>query len=209
MKINCKKCKKEVIKLNFTEEQKLDIYVLMQNDLRIFAEKKLIDDFKLSQNEAKVIVKHFNNRNGKCTECEFDKLESEKVECSNCGAFNYNLNEPIFNIEFCSNLEWNLDFQNTENKNVENFWCDGVDHLPKDSKSLLYKNIEKNKQIITKTYIGNTGQDIYEMKIKFGKLSIENYKNQKSLIECIPKNNENPNWIKINLENKKIEVELK
>jgi len=209
MKINCLKCKKEIVKLYFTEEQKLDFYVLMQNDLRIFAEKKLIDDFKLSQNEANVIVKHLNNRNGKCIECEFDELENENIECSNCGAFNFNLNEPIFNIDFCSNLEWNLDFQNLKNQNVENFWCDGIDHLPKDIKSLLYKNIKKNKQIITKAYIGNTGQDIYEMKIKFGELSVENYKNQKSLIECIPKNNENPNWIKINTESKKIEVELK
>lgn len=39
MKINCKKCKNEVVRINFSEEQKLDIYVLMQNDLKIFAEK--------------------------------------------------------------------------------------------------------------------------------------------------------------------------
>lgn len=63
--------------------------------------------------------------------------------------------------------------------------------------------------IITKAFIGNSGQDIYEMKIKFGKQSVENYRNKKCLIECIPKNNENPKWIKINSENKKIEVELK
>lgn len=143
MKISCKKCKKEVIKLNFTDEQKLDIYFLMQNDLKKFAEKKLIDDFKLSQNEASVIVNHLNVRNGKCNECQFDELKSEYVECSNCGAFNYNIIDPLFNIEFCKNLEWSLDFRNIEDESVNNFWCDGVDHLPKDLKSLLYKNIKK------------------------------------------------------------------
>ncbi|WP_426481660.1 hypothetical protein [Chryseobacterium sp. R2ACT005] len=47
------------------------------------------------------------------------------------------------------------------------------------------------------------------MKIKFGKKAIENDKNNKSLIECIPGNNENPNWIKLFMEDKKIEIQLK
>ena len=213
MKINCKKCKNEVVRINFSEEQKLDIYVLMQNDLKIFAEKKLVDDFNLDKNEAKLIVQHLNNRNGRCTECEFDKLEGEYVDCPNCGAFNYNLTEPMFNLEFCSHLEWSLDFQNVDNENikyyVKDFWCDGVQHLPEDTKSLLYENIIKNKQIITKAWIGYGGDEIYEMKIKFGEKALENYKNHNSLSDCIPRNNEKPNWIKLYMEEKKIEVQLK
>ena len=213
MKINCKKCKNEVVRINFSEEQKLDIYVLMQNDLKIFAEKKLVDEFNLNKNEAKIIIQHLNNRNGRCAECEFDKLEREFIECSNCGAFNYNLDEPMFNLNFCSDLEWSLDFQNIENESikyyVKTFWCDGVQHLPEDTKSLLYENVEKSKQIITKAWIGYNGGEIYEMKIKFGKKSLENYKNNKNLTDCIPRNNEMPNWIKLYLEEKKIEVQLK
>lgn len=213
MKINCKKCKNEVVRINFSEEQKLDIYVLMQNDLKIFAEKKIVDEFHLNKAESKIIIQHLNNRNGRCTECEFDKLEGEFIECPNCGAFNYNLDEPMFNLNFCSNLEWSLDFQNVENETikyyVKTFWCDGIQHLPEDTKSLLYKNIKKSKQIITKAWIGYGGDEIYEMKIKFGEKSLANYKNNKSLTNCIPKNNEMPNWIKLNLEEKKIEVQLK
>ena len=206
MKRTCKKCKKKVSILEFTEEQKLDLYVIMQNDLKLFAEKIIIDEFNFDQKEAKIIVEHLNNKNGKCLCCDFLELESEYSECSNCEKFN--LNEPVFNMEFCSHLEWNLDFKNIENKNCEHFWCDGIEHIPKNTKSLLSKNIEKDRVIITKAYIGNDGQDIYEMKIKFGEKSIENYKKQISIIECIPEKN-TKNWIKINIEKKEIDVELK
>ncbi|MDQ1855632.1 hypothetical protein [Chryseobacterium sp. WLY505] len=213
MKTNCNKCKNEVITLKFSEEQKLDLYILMQNDLKLFAEKKIIDEFNVDKNEAKIIIQHVNNRNGRCAACEFEKLNGEYIECPNCGAFNYNLNEPVFNLEFCSHLEWSLDFKNIENENIKyyakSFWCDGISHLPEDSKSLLYHNIEKKRQIITKAWIGYNGNEIYEMKIKFGKKAIENYKNNKSLIECIPGNNENPNWIQLFMEDKKIEIQLK
>lgn len=209
MKINCNKCKNEVMTLNFSEEQKLDLYILMQNDLKVFTEKKLIDEFNVDKKVAKIIIQHLNNRNGSCAECEFEELNGEYIECPNCGAFNYNLNEPVFNLEFCSHLEWSLDFNNIENEKIKyyakSFWCDGISHLPEDSKSLLYHTIENSKQIITKAWIGYGGDEIYEMKIKFGKKAIENYKNNKSLIECIPKNNENPNWIKLFMEDKKID----
>ncbi len=55
MKMNCNKCKNEVIIINFSEEQKLDLYILMQNDLKVFVEKKLIDEFNVDKNEAKNI----------------------------------------------------------------------------------------------------------------------------------------------------------
>ncbi len=209
MKINCKKCNNEIKKLEFNEQVKLDLYILMQNDLKIFAVKKLVDEFKISEIEAKTIIQHLNNNYGKCVECEFDKLKNEFTECPNCNAFNFNLNEPPFNIDFCSQLEWNLDFENQNDEKLRHFWCDGIEHLPKNIESLLYKNIEKNKEIITKAWIGNSGSDVYEMKIVFGKQSIEYYKNQKKLNDCIPKNNENPNWIKINSEKRIVIVELK
>ncbi|MDR6487888.1 hypothetical protein J2799_002393 [Chryseobacterium vietnamense] len=54
--MNCTKCKNEVSIINFSEEQKLDLYILMQNDLKVFAEKKLIDEFNVDKNEAKIII---------------------------------------------------------------------------------------------------------------------------------------------------------
>lgn len=213
MKINCKKCKNEILKLNFTEEQRLHIYFLLQNDLKKFIENKIINDFNVDKNDAKIIIQHLNNKEGKCCGCDYDNLKEEFVECANCGAFNYNLTEPMFNIKFCSYLEWSLDFENMEIDGLEyytkGFWCDGVQHLPEDMESLLYKNIKVNKEINTKAWIGYSGQEIYDMKIKFGKYSLDNYKSKKSLIECIPEKNENLKWIKINIKNKRIEVQLK
>ncbi|MGO4709976.1 hypothetical protein AB4Y90_12845 [Chryseobacterium sp. 2TAF14] len=213
MKINCKNCKNEVININFTEEQKLDIYALMQNDLKKFVEHKIISDFNLDQNEVKIIIQHLNNTQGKCCECEFENLIGEYVECHNCGAFNYNITEPMFNVEFCSNLEWSLDFHNIENQGIKyyikDFWCDGVQHLPDDISTLLYKNIKRDKEVNTKAWLGYSGQEIYDMKIKFGPESLENYKHKKSLIDCIPKHSEKLNWIKIYVEDKRIEAQLK
>jgi len=208
MKINCKKCNKELNKLNLSEEQKLHLYVLMQSNLQLFAKKKLMDEHVLTEYEAETIVQHLNVNN-KCNECEFDELKDEYVECSKCHAFNYNLKEPSFNLDFCSILEWSLDFKNTGYEDAEYFWCDGISHLPKNTDSLLYENIEKYREIITKAWIGNDGQSIYEMIIKLGDLSVENYKNHKSLIDCIPTHSEKPNWIVLDIGNRKIEVQLK
>ncbi|MFC5873480.1 hypothetical protein SAMN05443633_101579 [Chryseobacterium arachidis] len=208
MKINCKNCERQLIKLNFTEEQKLHFYILMQNRLKLFAKNKIIDEHMLSENEADAIIDHLN-KYGRCIECKFDDLNHEYVECPNCQAFNFNLKEPSFNIEFCSLLEWSLDFENSGYKEAEYFWCDGISHLPENTNSLLCKNIEKDREIITKAWIGNDGQDIYEMKIKFGKKSLKNYKNQKNLAECIPTHSEKPNWIILDVKNKLIELQLK
>ena len=208
MKLNCKKCGNEINELNLSEELKFEIWGMVKQDLKLFAVKKIIDDFGISHKEAKVIISHINSEYGKCNRCENDELESENTECQKCGAFNYNFKEPVFNSEFCSHLEYRLDFDNLGIESVQGFWCDGVDCFPYDLKSLSKENIEKNKSIVTRAWIGKGGQGIYEMKIKFGKQSVDNYKNGLSLIECIPKR-ENRNWIKIEPENKRIQVSLK
>lgn len=208
MKFYCKKCKNEINKLNLTEEQNLEIFGLIKQDLKIFAVKKLIDEFKFSHRDAKIIVTHFNLENGKCHRCDFDELENENIECPKCGAFNYNINEPIFNNEFCTHLEWKLHFENLGIESVKRFWCDGVDPIPFDIKSLSKENIKKNKSILTRAWIGEDGQGVYEMEIKLGKKAIENYLKGISLIDCIPEK-EFKDWIKIKPESNKIQVKLK
>lgn len=212
--IHCKKCGKEIIRLLLIEKQKLDIYILMQNDLRLFLEQKLISDFNLNKEKAEAVIGHLNKKKDCCTACGSEVMTGEFTECPDCGAFNYNLREPVFNIEFCSHLEWSLDFSNAEQENsvyyyVESFWCDGIMHIPENPESLLYDHIKKDKQIITKAWIGYGGQDIYEMRIKFGKKSLDNYKNGKNLIDCIPKAGEPKKWVTLDINKKKIEVQLK
>ena len=208
MKMNCKKCGNEINELNFTEEQKFEILGMVKQDLKLFAVKKIIDDFGFSHKDAKIIVTHINNEYGKCNRCENNELNSENVECPKCGAFNYNFKEPVFNNEFCTHLEWKIDFENLGIEGLKRYWCDGVDPIPYDLKSLSKENIRKNKKIITRAWIGEDGQGVYEMEIKFGEKSVENYINGLSLIECIP-DKEDKDWIKIELENNRIEVQLK
>ncbi|MGV6832041.1 MAG: hypothetical protein ACWA5P_10850 [bacterium] len=194
--------------MNLNEEHKFELLGLIKQDLKLFAVKKLMDEFKVGHRDAKNIVAHLNSEYGKCHRCDFKQLENENIECPKCGAFNYNLNEPIFNNEFCSHLEWKLHFENLGIERVKRFWCDGVDPIPFDIKSLSKENVKKNKSILTRAWIGEDGQGLYEMEIKLGQKAVENYLNGLSLIECIPEK-ENTEWIKIQPESNKIQIELK
>lgn len=196
-----------------TEKQKLDIYILMQNDLGLFLEQKLLNDFNLDNDRVKAVIGHLNKKQDCCKSCGSEKLDGEFTECPDCRAFSYNLQEPVFNMKFCSHLEWSLDFSNAEQENteyyVESFWCDGIMHIPQDPESLLYNSLKRDKQIITKAWIGYGGQDIYEMKIKFGEKSLDKYKKGESLIDCIPKSDDPKKWIILDVNRRKIEVQLK
>jgi len=207
----CKKCGKEISEINLTEEQKYYLYRLLKQDLKLFAIHKIKNDFELSQEDAERVIDHMNN-NGECVNCDFKELKKQKGECPKCGAFYYNLVEPNIDKElsshpewsshFCSHLEWNLDFESLNNNIVKGFWCDGV-------QDFFGQDISINKEVITKAWIGKTGQDVYRMKIKFGDESIKNFKLGLSLIDCIPKEGKGSNWIKIDTESRQIEVEIK
>jgi len=203
----CEKCKSTIEALNFTEEQMLEIYGFIANDLKLFAVRKMMDDFKLGHKEAKIIVAHMNYPHGACVNCDFTALKGENAECPQCKSFNYNLKEPLFNKEFCTHLEWKLNLKDLDIKSVQNFWCDGIDNLPVDFKCLSVENIQKTQVIQTKAWIGNDGQKIYSMKINLGKQSLENYKNGWSLIKCIPEDT-GDKWITIDEGRQEIEIDL-
>jgi len=103
MRTSCKRCNSEIKNLNFSEEQKLEIWGLINQDLKLFAVKKLIDEYKLSHKEAKIIIAHLNKDFGECHRCNFKDLSEEYKECPKCKAFNYNLKvNTSFNKEFCT-----------------------------------------------------------------------------------------------------------
>jgi len=209
MKTVCKRCCSEIKDLNFSEEQKLEIWGLINQNLKLSAVKKLIDNYQLSHKESKIIVAHLNKDFGKCHGCNFEDLTEENIECPKCKAFNYNLKiNPSFNKEFCIHLEWRLDFENLDDDRLNGFWCDGVDHIPTNIMSLSKFKIKEHKEIITTAWIGKDGQSIYEMTIKLGNRSLKNYELNQSLIDCISDNNYKT-WIKIDPVKKKIEINLK
>ncbi len=205
---NCKQCKWEVKELNLDEEQNLEILGLLNQDLKLLAIQKLNQDLKFNLKDSKGIVMHLNKDYGNCIRCDFDKLVEENVECPKCKAFNYNLKfETSFNQEFCEYLERRLNFDELESKELNGFWCDGIDHIPSNMKSLLKVNLVKNREIKTNAWIGKDGQGEYKMTIKFGNKSIENYKKNQSLVTCIPID-DFQNWVFIEPDRKEIEVKL-
>lgn len=92
MNKKCNRCQWKIVELNWSEEQKLEIWGLVNQELRLFAVKKLRDNFNVNLKEAKGIVVHINKDFGKCIRCNFDQLSEENIECPKCKAFNYNLN---------------------------------------------------------------------------------------------------------------------
>jgi hypothetical protein len=208
MKVKCIRCGYDVLVPDFSEEQMLEILGLVSQDLKLFAIKKIKDDFGISYSDAKGIVDHLNKEYGKCNRCNYDNLQGECVECPKCKAFNFNFKiSSSFDQEFCTNLEWKFDFDKMEDERVKGFWCDGIDHFPEDFMSLAKSNIKKERRIKTKAWIGKDGQDVYDLTIHLGDKSIANYISGQSLIECIPADNFNK-WIAIDAENLSMEVQL-
>ena len=110
-----------------------------------------------------------------------------------------------FNEEFCEHLEIHLSeiFKISNKKEIRQLWCDGIvcNHHSK-------KYINENRKLVTMAYIGQNGQDEFEMVIKFGKYVLRKYAKGREMIDCIPKSN-SPNWLTIDKENKYIEIQLK
>jgi hypothetical protein len=205
----CKRCGNEIAELYLSEEQRLEVWGLLNQGFQLWAVKMIKDADLYSHREAKIIVEHLNKAFGKCIRCNFADLKEENTECPKCKAFNYNLKiAPPFNQDFCSHLEYKLDFEGLDDENFKGFWCDGISHFPTDFKSLARAKIEYDKKIITKAWIGLDGQEEYEMTIHFGTQAIKSYQNNQSLVECIPDNHPRE-WIFINPSQKKIEIKLK
>jgi len=91
MKVQCKNClPKEGLEIpDFTNSEKLQLWNLKQNS-SILAIKKLIDEHKLSNRDAKFVVMHINREYGHCNRCNFDKLNQEYIKCPKCRALNFN-----------------------------------------------------------------------------------------------------------------------
>lgn len=209
MKRNCSRCGNEIVELKLSEEQIIEIWGLQIQHLKLFIVKKLKDEFGYTHKESKIIMDHLNPEKGKCQRCDFDKLEGENVDCPKCKAFNYNMDfQPPFNQDFCTHLEYSLDFEKLKREDLKGFWCDGVDHLPTDIKSLAKSRIEKDRVIKTKAWIGKDGQDEYEMLLNLGDEFMKAYKADSNLIDSIP-GREEKDWFDIDIEQRTIEVKLK
>jgi hypothetical protein len=121
----------------------------------------------------------------------------------------YYTNES-FNKEFCQHLEFHLcqTFANSSHQDLRRFWCDGVSWIPRHESHITKKHVNDTRMIETQAWLGQTGQDVYEMTIRLGKYALRRYAKGKSLIDCIP-SEESMDWVIIDPENRMIELQLK
>lgn len=113
--------------------------------------------------------------------------------------------EESFNQDFCEFLEYHLceTFRNSDEKAMRRLWCDGV----------LWKNISKKevndkRAIETRAWIGQDGQQDYEMRIKLGKYALRRYAKGTDMTDCIPDSN-SVDWIIVDVENRFVQIELR
>lgn len=110
-----------------------------------------------------------------------------------------------FNIEFVYHLgnEIAETIGNSDQKKLKGWWCDGI-----DSKRYSKKYINDNRRIETIGWFGKDGQTKFELIINFGKFSLRRFAKGTSMIDCIPKDEEKE-WLKLDLDRKIIELQLK
>jgi hypothetical protein len=110
--------------------------------------------------------------------------------------------------EFCEFLEYEISkaFTNSTNDIVKHFWCDGV-LLPTFENEYSKKFVNDNRQIIMTAFIGLSGQDKYELTLKFGNKALSKYARDLDISECVP-TLDNNNWFDIDIERQKILIQL-
>jgi hypothetical protein len=114
-----------------------------------------------------------------------------------------------FNADFCVQLEYHLTrtFANSEDKNLKGFWCDGVS-MPAIESQLTKKSVTDTRKIVTKACLGYDGQGEFEMTIHFGQRSLSRYAKGSDLSDCLPRE-DSMDWITVDIEQKKIELQLR
>lgn len=120
-----------------------------------------------------------------------------------------NIKTP-FNKEFCTRLEYRIchELEKSTDPELKGFWCDGVLWKPLVENQLSQKHVNDKRKIVTKAWIGKTGQTEYKATIHFGKYSLRRYAKGNDLTECIP-SDESTEWIEIDTEYKTLDIKLK
>lgn len=116
--------------------------------------------------------------------------------------------QTSFNDDFCSWLEHYLSraFENSGDNILKYLWCDGVDE-PVINEQFTSVNIGNVEQITTIAWIGSDGVDRYDMVIKLGRNARRRALMGLSIEICSP-DAELQDWVEIDLENLRIEIQL-
>ncbi len=116
--------------------------------------------------------------------------------------------------DFCIHLEYELSkvLSNSNKEEFNRLWCDGI-IVNDPSPYYTYDNFSKKKindsrKISGTVFIGENGQDKYELTLHFGKYSLRRYAKGTRLEDCVP-SNECDDWFLIDISNRKMEIQLK
>jgi hypothetical protein len=114
----------------------------------------------------------------------------------------------MLNQDFCIFLEYEITkvLKASTNEQLKGFWCDGV-MLPNNESEYSEKFVNDNRHIVMAAFIGKTGQDKYELTLRFGKKALRNYARGLDIAECVP-SAENPDCLDIDALNKKAVIQL-
>jgi len=109
----------------------------------------------------------------------------------------------------CTIMEYELCkiFEMIDEEQCKGFWCDGV-KLSEQKEHYTKKYVNDNKCVNLIAYIGKTGQTEYSLKLLLGKKALSRYARGLSISECFPTDNVK-NFVKLDIENKCIEITLK
>ncbi len=118
------------------------------------------------------------------------------------------ISNTLINEQFCSYLEYHLSrtLAHSENELIRGFWCDGI-LVPLAASQIFRSSVIETRKIVTKAWIGKDGQGEYEMIIKLGKRSLNNYAQGINLQDCVPSEN-SMDWIEVNVDKQVIEIQL-
>ncbi|MEM6803169.1 MAG: hypothetical protein AAF696_17315 [Bacteroidota bacterium] len=173
------------IALDLAEEDRIQLWYFRQQDFSGFANYFLRKKLGVDENEANDVFRHVNSDWEHCIHCEYDQLDIEECICPKCQGFNYNWKiQPSFDMDFCSRLEYRLDFEHI--LEAQGFWCDGIDHYPSPVTELAKSQLVKNKCLQTQAWTGISGQEVYDTKIFFGPRAVDAYLKDERLDDCIP-----------------------
>lgn len=110
-----------------------------------------------------------------------------------------------FNQYFCLDLGYHLTstFFNSPDNLIKRLWCDGIigGYFSK-------KKVNDEREINTIAWIGEGGNNKFQMKIKLGKYALRRYAKGAAMVDCIP-SADSMEWINLDMIHKKIEVQLR
>lgn len=121
------------------------------------------------------------------------------------------LTNPLVKVldkDFYEFLEYEIckAFSHSPNEDTKGFWCDGVSP-PLPNYNYFSASFHDTRQISLKAFIGKDGQSEYELILKLGNRAFNRYLKNVDIRECIP-NPDKPNWVIIDIQKRKIEIQL-